>query len=252
MLRIATAAFVTLAALPVSAQGVDLRAASVALSYEDGTEGNNLGTGRARVAIGVDLGFGDRFGMTAELGYLSNDSSGGTNFDYKGLDLFLNPYWQTSDGLRIGLFYDTTQLNSGSTDFDSDLYGLTIDHIGAGGLMIDGYLGAGTANRFDLDATVLGVALNYDFSNGWAVGGHLDYEELTGSFNLDNTRIGLAGSYSFQGSTPVTVTLSTVYEDTDSNDTRFGLEFSIPIGPDAGPARPADPRRGIFGGRPLS
>jgi hypothetical protein len=251
LLPVCLSILAVVSALPALAQGIEVRSASVTLSYEDGTEGNGLPVGRAGLGIDMDLGFGDRFGIEAGLGLFRNDASGGFAFEYEGKDLFLNPYWQASDSLRIGLFYDKTWLSYGVSTLSSDLYGVTVAYAAPGGMMIDGYLGKGNAQH-DLDATAVGVALNYDFGNGWALGGHIDHEVLTGFSDLEVTRFGVTSSYTFQGQIPVTVTFGGVYEDTFEDDTRFGLELSIPIGRNPGPARPADPRRGIVGGRPLT
>lgn len=250
MLRIATISLAALAALPAHGQQADLNSASVTLSYDSGDSGNGLPIGLTRLAIRADLGFADRFGLDMEVGYLSNSASGAFTFDYTGTDLFLNPYVQLRDDFRLGVFYDRTRLDYLS-EYEGYLYGVTVDYTTGNGMMIDAYAGRGQANRFDLDTAVAGLAVDYDFGNGWAIGGSLDYEAVDSGSGLDGTRIGLAGSYTFDD-IPLTVTLSATQEDISNHDNSFGVEFTIPIGPESAPARPADPRRGIFGVRPLT
>jgi len=240
------------AATAASAQGIDIRSAELTFGYKSGETSSALQLDIARISLGLDIGLGGNFGIDTEIAYASDAAP----FEYDGYEILLNPYWQASPDLRLGVFWDMTSQNFGPTERVSEIYGLTFAYAVSDRLAVDGYIGTGEEDFMSLDTNLIGLAANFDIGNGWALGGSADHQTIGGVIEV--TRIGVATSYTFNDTgsgMPLTMTFKYDVESQpgwDPNPGIFGLSLSIPLGGNPKPARPANNRRGIHVDRPLT
>jgi len=253
LFRITAAAI--FASSAAAAQGIDIRLAELTFGYKSGETASALQLDGTRIGLGVDIGLADNFGIDAEIAYTTDAAP----FEFDGYEILLNPYWNVSQQLRLGVFWDMTNQNFGAGERSSEIYGVTAVYEASDQLVVDGYAGTGEEDLLALGTNVAGLAANYALGNGWALGGSVDYQEIdTGGGSLDVTRLGVATSYTFGGigsGGPLTMTFNYDRESQAGFATSpgiFGLSLSIPLGGSQKPARPAKNRRGIHVDRPLT
>ncbi len=252
-MKFTISAAVFAAATAASAQGIEIKSADFTLGYRVGETRSSLPISTTQIGIGADIGFSNTLGINVDLAYLTNNPNSAFPYDYTGFEILLNPYWDISDSVRLGAFYDNTTMNYGMFSRDSTAYGLTGSYKASDRLMIDGYAGFG---RIFLagDSYILGAAANYSLGNGWAIGARVDYQEFEAT---DSTRVGLASSYTFNTSfsSPLTITVQYDYETTTfggSDNGISGISISVPFGGESRAIRPTKNRRGNLVDRPVT
>jgi hypothetical protein len=189
-----------------------------------------------RIGAASDFAIGGAFGVQGALSYEDADDSGantGSRFSWA-----LHPYYEFSEALRVGAFYQRSSLDIGAT-YETTYYGAEAMFSPVENMTVEVYLGGGEIPLFpDADLTSYGLGVSYAF--GPNLVGRASYEadelEAGPSFDYSNTSVGL--DYHFGGGSAVPLILSLDYgQDTNFtiNQTEWwALGVSIPLGGTAG------------------